>query len=106
VTSRKPPRSKSVAIYPGSFDPVTHGHLDLISRGARIFDHLIVAILKNPEKKPLFGLAQRMRLLRAAVKEHSRVEVESCSGLLGENARQREASGLIRGLRAGSVFEY
>ncbi len=68
MTPKRPPRRAMVAIYPGSFDPVTHGHLDLIARGARIFDRLIVAILKNPEKKPLFTLAERMRLLRAAVK--------------------------------------
>ncbi len=96
----------SVAIYPGSFDPLTHGHLDVIERGARIFPRFIVAILKNPEKKALFSPAERLRLLRDAVKGLSGVEVDSFSGLLVDYARAREATVLVRGLRAVSDFEY
>ncbi|MEE9126889.1 MAG: pantetheine-phosphate adenylyltransferase [Planctomycetota bacterium] len=96
----------SVAIYPGSFDPLTHGHLDVIKRGARIFPHFIVAILKNPEKKALFSLAERMRLLRDVVKDLPGIEVDSFSGLLVDYARARDATVLVRGLRAVSDFEY
>jgi pantetheine-phosphate adenylyltransferase len=95
-----------VAIYPGSFDPLTHGHLDVIERGARIFHRFIVAILKNPEKKPTFSPAERLRLLRGVVKDLPGVEVDSFSGLLVEYARARGASVLVRGLRAVSDFEY
>ncbi len=96
----------SVAIYPGSFDPLTHGHLDVIERGARIFPRFIVAILKNPEKKALVSLAERLRLLRDVVKDLPGVEVDSFSGLLVDYAGAREATVLVRGLRAVSDFEY
>ncbi len=96
----------SVALYPGSFDPLTHGHLDVIKRGSRIFPRFIVAILKNPEKKALFSLAERLRLLRGEVKDGPGVEVDSFSGLLVDYARAREATVLVRGLRAVSDFEY
>jgi len=96
----------AVAIYPGSFDPLTHGHLDVIKRGARIFPRFVVAILKNPGKKALFSLAQRLRLLRDVVKEVPGVEVDSFSGLLVDYARARQATVLVRGLRAVSDFEY
>ncbi len=96
----------SVAIYPGSFDPLTHGHLDVIERGARIFPRFIVAILKNPEKKALFSLAERMRLLRDVVEDLPGIEVDSFSGLLVDYARARDATVLVRGLRAVSDFEY
>jgi pantetheine-phosphate adenylyltransferase len=96
----------SIAIYPGSFDPLTHGHLDVIERGARIFSRFIVAILKNPQKKALLSLAERLRLLREVVKDLPGVEVDSFSGLLVEYARAREATVLVRGLRAVSDFEF
>ncbi len=98
--------SDTIAVYPGSFDPVTLGHLDIIARGARIFGNVVVAILKNPDKKALFSLAQRLRLLRDVVKDLPGVEVESFSGLLVDYARAREATVLVRGLRAVSDFEY
>jgi pantetheine-phosphate adenylyltransferase len=108
VAARKKnnPQGTSVAVYPGSFDPVTHGHLDVIERGARIFDRLVVAILKHPEKKPLFSLAQRAKLLHGAIDGLPNVEVDSFSGLLVQYARRRQASVLLRGLRAVSDFEY
>ena len=95
-----------IAVYPGSFDPVTHGHLDIIGRGAGIFGRVVVAILKNPEKKPTFSLAVRKRLLSTVVREMGNVEVDSFSGLLVDYARSRGASVIVRGLRAVSDFEY
>jgi pantetheine-phosphate adenylyltransferase len=95
-----------IAVYPGSFDPVTHGHLDIIGRGARIFGRVVVAILKNPEKKPTFSLAVRKRLLSTVVRKMGNVEVDSFSGLLVDYARSRGASVIVRGLRAVSDFEY
>ena len=95
-----------IAVYPGSFDPVTHGHLDIIGRGARIFGRVVVAILKNPEKKPTFALAVRKRLLSTVVREMGNVEVDSFSGLLVDYARSRGAQVIVRGLRAVSDFEY
>jgi len=95
-----------IAVYPGSFDPVTHGHLDIIGRGAGIFGRVVVAILKNPEKKPTYSLAERKRLLSTVVREMGNVEVDSFSGLLVDYARTRGASVIVRGLRAVSDFEY
>ncbi len=94
-----------VAIYPGSFDPLTNGHLSLIQRGLQMFDRLIVAIAVNPKKTPLFSLEERRELIREACQD-SRVEVDSFQGLLVEYARQRKVNVLIRGLRAVSDFEY
>jgi pantetheine-phosphate adenylyltransferase len=94
------------AIYAGSFDPVTFGHLDLIQRAARIFPRLIVAVARNLEKKPLFSCSRRVKFLRESVKDSSRVEVNSFSGLLIDYAARRGARVLIRGLRAVSDFEY
>jgi pantetheine-phosphate adenylyltransferase len=95
-----------IAVYPGSFDPVTHGHLDIIGRGARIFGRVVVAILKNPQKKPTFSLAERTRLLSRVVRDLGNVEVDSFSGLLVDYARSRGARVIVRGLRAVSDFEY
>jgi pantetheine-phosphate adenylyltransferase len=100
------PAGKAVVVYPGSFDPVTNGHLDVIERAARLFDRLIVALLENPEKRPLFSLRERTRLLRDAVEGIGNVEVDSFSGLLVDYAGQREASMILRGLRAVSDFEF
>jgi pantetheine-phosphate adenylyltransferase len=94
-----------VAIYPGSFDPLTNGHLSLIQRGLQMFDRLIVAIAVNPKKVPLFTLEERKELIRQACPD-PRVEVDSFQGLLVEYAKQRNVNVLIRGLRAVSDFEY
>ncbi|MCI0403388.1 MAG: pantetheine-phosphate adenylyltransferase, partial [Acidobacteria bacterium] len=94
------------AIYPGSFDPVTNGHLDLIERASRLFDHLIVALLTNPEKDPLFSVDERVEMLREVVAHLPNVEVETFDGLLVDYARRRGARVLLRGIRAVSDYEY
>ena len=98
-----PPR---IAIYPGSFDPLTNGHVDIIERGAKIFDSIIVAILGNVEKKPLFSESERITIIRDVFKSHNNVQVETFSGLLVDYAQLKKASVLVRGLRAVSDFEY
>ena len=95
-----------IAIYPGSFDPLTNGHVDIIERGAKIFDAIIVAILVNVEKAPLFSEAERIAIIRDVFKGHANVQVEAFSGLLVEYAQVKQASVLVRGLRAVSDFEY
>lgn len=95
-----------VAIYPGSFDPVTNGHLDLIRRGTHIFDQLIVAVLHNVEKAPLFTLDERVSMLREFTAEFDSVRVDSFDGLLVDYARQVNAKALLRGIRAISDYEY
>ena len=94
------------AIYPGSFDPLTNGHLDLIERGSKIFDELIVGILRNAEKDPLFTLAERLDMLERMVKRFENVRVESFEGLLVEYAMQKRAKAVLRGIRAISDYEY
>jgi pantetheine-phosphate adenylyltransferase len=96
----------SVAIYPGSFDPVTNGHLDLIGRGERMFDHLIVAVLKNVDKEPLFSLSERVEMLREVTAQWAAVEVDVFDGLLVDYARRRGAGVILRGIRAVSDYEY
>jgi pantetheine-phosphate adenylyltransferase len=96
----------SVAIYPGSFDPVTNGHLDLIARGEKMFDCLIVAVLKNAEKAPLFSLSERVDMLREVTKQWDSVEVDVFEGLLVDYARKRDAAVILRGIRAVSDYEY
>jgi len=96
----------SVAIYPGTFDPVTNGHLDLIGRGERMFDRLIVAVLKNVDKEPLFALSERIEMLREVTKQWDSVEVDVFDGLLVEYARKRGAGVILRGIRAVSDYEY
>ena len=100
-----PPR-RIVAIYPGSFDPITNGHLDLIRRGARLFDRLIVAVLRNEAKQPLFSAEERMEMLREAVTGLTNVSVDSFDGLLVEYATAQRATVLLRGIRAVSDYEY
>jgi pantetheine-phosphate adenylyltransferase len=95
-----------LAIYPGSFDPVTNGHMDLIERAAKLFKHLVVAVLRNTEKAPLFTLAERLEMLREVAGSFPNVEVDSFDGLLTEYARRREAKVLLRGIRAVSDYEY
>ncbi len=96
----------SLAIYPGSFDPVTNGHLDLIERGTKIFDRLVVAVLRNSEKDPLFTTAERVEMLREVTRQWDNVEVDVFEGLLVEYARQRKAQVILRGIRAISDYEY
>ena len=96
----------SIAIYPGSFDPVTNGHLDLIERGEKMFDMLIVAVLKNAEKQPLFSLDERVAMLREVTSQWSCVEVDVFDGLLVDYARKRGAGVILRGIRAVSDYEY
>ena len=101
------PRNKQViAIYPGSFDPVTNGHLDLIARGAMIFDKVVVAVTRNPEKDPLFEVKERIEMLEAVTFDWKNVEVDVFEGLLVDYARTRGAGVILRGIRAVSDYEY
>lgn len=95
-----------IAVYPGSFDPVTNGHLDIIKRAAKTFDKVYVAILTNSAKSPAFSLSQRIDWLKRATKELGNVEIDSFSGLLVNYANEKNASIIIKGLRAVSDFEY
>lgn len=97
---------KKIAIYPGSFDPVTYGHLDIIKRALRIFDKVIVAVAYNADKNPLFNVSERMEMLKKAVKNFKRVEVDSFDGLIVDYVRKKNAAVVIRGLRMISDFEY
>lgn len=94
------------AIYPGSFDPLTNGHLDLIARGSKIFEELIVAILRNTEKDPLFTAVERREMLEQMVKPFPNVRVDVFEGLLVDYAGQKKATVLLRGIRAISDYEY
>ncbi len=102
-TSGRQPR---VAVYPGSFDPLTNGHVDIIRRGARLFDRIVVAILLNLDKSPLFSVDERVEIAREVFREHPTVEVETFNGLLVDYAERRGADVIVRGLRAISDFEY
>ena len=97
---------RRIAVYPGTFDPVTHGHLDLIDRGRRHFDGLVVAILRNEDKEPLFSVEERIDFLRDAVGTWDNVRVETFDGLLVDYARRLGASLILRGIRAASDLEY
>jgi pantetheine-phosphate adenylyltransferase len=99
-----PTRSSLIAIYPGSFDPITNGHLDLIQRGSRMVDTLIVAVLGNRSKQPLFSVEERLDLIRQ-VAQQPNVEVAAFDGLLADFAAQRGASMILRGIRAVSDYE-
>jgi pantetheine-phosphate adenylyltransferase len=98
-----PPR---VAIYPGSFDPLTNGHVDIITRGARLFDRIVVAVLVNDTKTPLFTPEERVSMIRDVFRGEARVEADTFEGLLVDYAERRRASVIVRGLRAVSDFEY
>jgi pantetheine-phosphate adenylyltransferase len=95
-----------IAIYPGSFDPLHNGHVDLIQRGSRLFDRIVVAILLNIEKAPLFSVDERVDIVREVFRDYPNVEVDTFDGLLVEYARRKRASAIVRGLRAVSDFEY
>ena len=96
----------TVAVYPGTFDPLTNGHVDIISRGARLFDRIIVAILVNAEKAPLFTVAERLEIARGVFKALPNVEVDTFDGLLVDYVERRGAQVIVRGLRAVSDFEF
>jgi len=98
--------SERIAIYPGSFDPLHNGHVDLIQRGSRLFDRIVVAILLNIEKAPLFTVQERVEIAREVFDAYPNVEVDTFDGLLVEYARRKQASAIVRGLRAVSDFEY
>ncbi len=100
------PTAPRVAIYPGSFDPLTSGHVDIIERGSRIFDSIVVAILVNSEKAPLFSEKERVEIIQDVFKDAGNVKVDTFNGLLVDYAKQKQASVLVRGLRAVSDFEY
>ncbi len=95
-----------IAIYPGSFDPVTNGHLDILERGLKIFDKLVVAIMINPKKTFLFTLEERIEMLEESIKEFANVEIDTFDGLTVEYAAKKKAQVILRGLRAMSDFEY
>jgi len=95
-----------IAIYPGSFDPVTNGHLDLIQRALLLFDRLVIAIADNPDKNPLFSADERLEMVKSTVKDLKRVKVVLFTGLLANLAKELEASAFIRGVRAVSDFEF
>jgi len=97
---------KVIAIYPGSFDPLTNGHLDLIERGSKIFDELIVAILRNPEKLALFSLAERKEMMTVMTERWENVRVDTFDGLMVDYAVRVKASAVLRGIRAISDYEY
>jgi len=96
----------TLAVYPGSFDPLTNGHVDIISRGARLFDRIVVAILVNAEKAPLFSMGERVEIARAVFQDRANVEVDTFDGLLVDYVERREAQVIVRGLRAVSDFEF
>jgi pantetheine-phosphate adenylyltransferase len=101
----RPPAGR-IAVFPGSFDPLTNGHVDIILRSARLFERIVVAVLVNQDKMPLFSADERVGIIREVFREYPNVEAESFEGLLVEYARRRRASAIIRGIRAVSDYEY
>lgn len=95
-----------IAICPGTFDPVTNGHLDIIERSLRIFNKVIIAVASNPKKQPLFSVEERLRLIKESVKGYNNIELESFDGLLVDYVKGKSGSAIVRGLRAVSDFEY
>ena len=95
-----------IAVYPGSFDPITNGHLDLIQRALKIFDRIIVAVAVNPVKKPLFTIEERMEMIRVSLQDHPQVSCDTFDGLLVKYATSLNARAVLRGLRAVTDFEY
>ncbi|NEZ46024.1 pantetheine-phosphate adenylyltransferase [Clostridium niameyense] len=95
-----------IGVYPGSFDPVTNGHLDIIERASKVFDKLIVGVLVNPEKKGLFSVEERVEIIKKVVKDYDNVEVEAFSGLLINFLKEKQSKIIVKGLRTVSDFEY
>jgi pantetheine-phosphate adenylyltransferase len=98
--------SSKVVIYPGTFDPITNGHISIVSRALKIFDRLVIAILNNPQKLPLFSMEERIQMIREVLKDQRLVEIDSFNGLLVDYVIQKKTNVVIRGLRALSDFEY
>ena len=98
--------SEKIAVYPGTFDPITNGHLSILTRALKIFDKLIIAILNNPHKAPLFSLDERISMIKQVLKDKSNIEIDSFDGLLVDYVVQKGSNVIIRGLRALSDFEY
>ncbi|MFZ3091764.1 MAG: pantetheine-phosphate adenylyltransferase [Nitrospirota bacterium] len=97
---------KKIAVYPGTFDPITNGHIDLIERTLRIFDEVIIAIAHNPRKIPLFNIKERIEMITSSTKGLRNIKIETFDGLLVDYAKKKKAQAIIRGLRAVSDFEY
>ena len=95
-----------IAVYPGSFDPITNGHLDIIDRASKVFDEIIVGVFVNPDKKSLFSIDERVSLIEKVTLKYPNVTIQSCSGLLVHFMKERNAKVIIKGLRAVSDFEY
>lgn len=98
--------NEQIAIYPGTFDPITNGHISILNRALKIFDKLIIAILNNPNKAPLFSLDERISMIKQVLKEKTNIEIDYFDGLLVDYAVKKKASVIVRGLRALSDFEY
>src|SRR5512147_1475301 len=105
LTMPTPPNGR-LAIFPGSFDPLTNGHVDIVLRSAHLFERILVAVLVNPDKKPLFTPDERVAIIRDVFKEYPNVEVDTFNGLLVDYARKRRASAIVRGIRAVFEFEF
>ncbi|HZJ32791.1 MAG TPA: pantetheine-phosphate adenylyltransferase [Vicinamibacterales bacterium] len=103
---RRDPPPGRLALFPGSFDPLTNGHVDIVLRSAHLFERVLIAVLVNPDKKPLFTPEERVEIIRKVFREYPNVEVDTFAGLLVDYARQKRASAIVRGLRAVSDFEY
>ncbi len=95
-----------IAVYPGTFDPITNGHIDIIKRSLKIFDHVIIAVALNPKKAPMFKVSERIEMVKEATQDLSRIDVEPFEGLLVNYVKKKKATAIIRGLRAISDFEY
>ena len=105
MTPAGPPNGR-LALFPGSFDPLTNGHVDIVLRSAHLFERVLIAVLVNPDKKPLFTADERVTIIRQVFREYPNVEVDTFDGLLVAYARRKRASAIVRGLRAVSDFEY
>jgi pantetheine-phosphate adenylyltransferase len=103
---RTDPPTGRLALFPGSFDPLTNGHVDIVLRSAHLFERVLIAVLVNPDKKPLFTPPERVEIIRQVFREYPNVEVDTFAGLLVDYARRTRASAIVRGLRAVSDFEY